>query len=85
MEILSEETIMLKKREPKSSDQEMTKTAFNLLQDCMNNHPEIESSLWAGAFWSGLVGGYIRSGATYEQFTEEWERIKHHYKDWFDK
>ncbi len=71
-------------RQPQKNDQEQIEKAFNLLRDCMAEHPEIEPTLWAGAFWSILVAGYSASGMSYEQFTTEWNEVKHNYKKWFE-
>ena len=71
-------------RPSKESDQEVIERAFILLKDCMANHPEIEPTLWASAFWSVLVDGYAASGMSYENFTREWDELKHHYKHWFE-
>jgi hypothetical protein len=72
------------KRDSKQSDQEMVEKAFNLLKEYMSKHPEIEPTLWAGAFWSCLADGYNKSGMSYEEFSEEWENVKEHYKSWFE-
>lgn len=71
-------------RPPKETDQETIEKCFVLLKKCMSDHPEIETTLWAGAFWSVLIDGYNASGISYEQFTSEWDQVKHHYKPWFD-
>jgi hypothetical protein len=68
---------------PKDTDQEQIEKAFNLIKDCMAHHPEIEPTLWAGAVWSVLVDGYASSGMTHDQFTQEWDKLKHFYKPWF--
>ncbi len=75
----------MERRKPKPTDQKQIEKAFNLLKDCIAEHPEIEPTLWAGAFWSILVEGYSASGMSYEQFTREWDEIKYHYKSCFDK
>lgn len=75
----------MKKRIPLETDQEQIEKAFQLLKNCMKNYSEIEPTLWASAFWSILVDGYSQSGMSYQQFTDEWDRVKHHYKPWFDK
>jgi hypothetical protein len=56
-----------------------------LIKELMKNNPEIEPNLWAGAFWSTLVNGYISSGMDYEFFCMEWDNIKQHYKEWWEK
>jgi len=75
----------MERRPPKPTDNEEIETAYNLLKNCMLDHPEIEPTLWASAFWSVLVDGYSASGMSYQYFTEEWDRIKHHYQTWFDE
>jgi hypothetical protein len=74
----------MERRPIKETDQEVVQRAYNLLKGYMAQHPEIEPTLWAAAFWSVLVDGYSSSGMSYEKFTEEWDRVKHHYKPWFD-
>ncbi len=74
----------MKKRPQKKDDQDQIEKAFLMLKHFMQQHPEIEPTLWAGAFWSVLVDGYAKSGMSYELFTEEWDTLKHHYKPWFD-
>ena len=76
---------MMQRRPSKETDQEQTQKAFLILKECMELNPQIESTLWAGAFWSILVDGYNRSGMSYEEFTDEWEKIKYYYAEWFDK
>ena len=73
----------MERRHPKETDQNEIDKAFNLLKDCMLSHPEIEQTLWAGAFWSVLVDGYSSSGISYEEFCSSWDEVKHHYKSWF--
>ena len=72
-------------RPSQESDQEKIEKAFNLIKKLMVDHPEIEPTLWAGAVWSILVDGYSSSGMSYEQFTREWDLVKNHYKELFDK
>jgi len=74
----------MKIRPEKKNDQQEIEKAFRLLKKCVDDHPEIEETLWTSAFWSILVIGYSLSGMTYEQFNSEWDRVKHHYKRFFD-
>jgi len=74
----------MERRSPKATDQQQIEKCFQLLKKCIQQHPEIEPTLWAGAFWSILVEGYAASGVAYDEFTREWDEIKHHYKPWFD-
>lgn len=69
----------------KKTDRENTEKAFKILKNAMQSHPEIEPTLWAGATWSCLVEGYRNSEFSYEDFCEEWDKIKKHYKSWFKK
>ncbi len=75
----------MQRRPSKETDQEQTQKAFLILKECMELNPQIEPTLWAAAFWSILVVGYNQSGMSYDQFTNEWDHLKHHYKTWFDK
>jgi len=71
-------------RPSKQNDQEQIEKGFLLIKQCMQQHPEIEPTLWAGAIWSILADGYSSSGMSYEDFTKEWDQVKHFYKHWFD-
>jgi hypothetical protein len=75
----------MEKRNAKIDDQDQVEKGYNLIKDLMSKHPEIESTLWSGAVWSILVDGYVASGISYDQFTDEWDNVKHHYKDYFSK
>ncbi len=75
----------MEKRPKKETDQEEVQKAFIILKECMELNPQIEPTLWAGAFWSILVDGYNSSGISYDEFTGEWDKLKQHYKSWFDE
>lgn len=75
----------MERRNPKKTDQEVVQRAFNMLKNLIEKHSEIEPTLWAAAFWSILVHGYNASGVSYEEFTKELDKLKHHYKHWFDQ
>lgn len=70
-------------RPSKASDQDETERAFELLKECIGNHPEIEGAIWASAIFSLLIDSFVGSGLTYEEFCETWDKAKHFYKDWF--
>lgn len=76
---------LMRKREPKETDQDQIEIAFRLLGIYMKNHTEIEPTLWLGAFWGILVHTYSEAGVSYEEFTKEWDKLKTFYKPWFDK
>jgi hypothetical protein len=75
----------MKRRPSKKTDQEQIERGCNLLKKFIAEHPEIEPTLWAGAFCSILLSAYNASGMPYDLFVKEWDKIKHHYKPWFDK
>lgn len=75
----------MEKRCSKKTDQMNIEKAFNILINAMKSDPEIEPTLWAGAVWSVLVEGYINSGMSYELFCKEWDKIKIHYKSWWNE
>lgn len=75
----------MEKRPVKDTDQQDVEKCMNYLNDCMNQHSEMEPSLWASACWSLLVRGYNESGVSYAQFSAEMDCVKDHYKGWFDK
>lgn len=83
-EICKRDLEKMKRRKPKETDQQEIEKAFNILKEYVHNHLEIEPTLLASVFWSILVDGYIKSGMNYDQFTREWDRVKHQYKHWFD-
>ena len=72
-------------RPEKDSDQDNIEKAFQLIKVCMQEHQDIEPSLWCGAVWSVLVDGYRNCGFSYKEFCDEWDRIKEHYKKEWDE
>ena len=68
----------------KDSDQQEVEKAFQIIQETMQSHPEIEPTLWASALWSSLVVGYTKSGVSHDDFCLEWDQLKLHYKSWFE-
>ncbi len=76
---------MTERRPSKDSDQDETEKAFKMLKAFMQSHSEIEPTLWAGAMWSCLVEGYVKSGVTYQKFCSECTGVMRHYKPWFDE
>ncbi len=68
-------------RPPKDDDNEKTEKGFLLIMKLIKNHPEIELTLWGGAFWGVLVNGYRNCGFTHEEFSEECKKVLAHYKD----
>ncbi len=72
-------------RPGQDSDQENIEKAFQLVKNLIKSHSEIEPTLWAGAIWSVLIDGYMACDFSYEDFCNEWEKIKHHYKKWWDE
>jgi len=73
------------KRKPKRSDQKNTEYAYQILIKAMQEHPEIEQTLWAGACWTALVNGYLNSGVSFEEFDVDWRCAYDHYRKWWDK
>lgn len=71
---------MSERRDPKETDQINTEYAFQILRKAMQDHPEVEQSLWAGACWSCLVNGYINSGIPYKEFQQEMKSVAAFYK-----
>jgi len=70
-------------RSPKPDDQDEAEKAFQILKECVINHPTIEPNIWAAAFWSVLISAYVDAGLTYKQFYEELENVRENYADWF--
>lgn len=75
----------MQRRRGKKTDQCNADGAFKIIKSVMQEHDEIEPTLWASALWSALVDGYIHSGFSYEDFTNEWNLLSNHYKSWFDE
>lgn len=73
------------RREPQDNDQQKIEEGFQMIKKLMQDHPEIEPNLWAGACWSVLVDGYGNSGFSYKLFCLEIDSIKLHYKKWWDE
>ena len=75
----------MERRPPKKTDLKQTQKCFDLIVQVMQKHPEIEPTLWGAAIWIVLVLEYKNSGMSYEQFSREWDELKHHYKPLFDQ
>lgn len=71
-------------RLPKPDDQENIYKAHDYLWECINAHPEIESTLWVGALFSTLVAGFVKEGCAFTDFENEIKQMLRHYKNWFD-
>lgn len=74
----------MEKRPAKKDDQENTERAYEILTETVNLNSDIERTLWVGAMISLLIEGFINSGISYEAFCAEWDRIKTHYKPWWE-
>ncbi len=70
-------------RPPREDDQEVTEIAYQLLRKTIQDHPEIESTLWVSATISSIIDCYEDNGFTADEFIEEWTRIGNHFKDQF--
>ena len=75
----------MKKRPPKSTDQDNIEKAYQIITKVMRKYPEFEGTIWAGAIWSTLVNGYIRCGNSYDEFCKEIEGVKVCYKSWWNE
>lgn len=71
-------------RKRKKTDNENIEKGMLLLQNLILTSG-IEQTLWASALMSTIVNGYKNCGFSYEQFCEEMERVKDHYKSLFDE
>lgn len=68
------------KREPQQTDQKIAADAYIMLKDLIISKPQIEPTLWAGALVTMLIDGFKNSGYSYEDFCNEFENIKIHFK-----
>jgi hypothetical protein len=75
---------MLEKRPGKLTDQEETEKAYQILLKAMQDNPDIESTLWVGAFWSCIVNGYRNCDMSYEEFCSELDSVKAFFKTEWD-
>lgn len=73
------------RRIPKEGDFEITRQAYGLIIELMDQHSDIEMSLWVGAFWSLIASCYKNSGVTDEQFMEEAKDVCEKYKNWIER
>lgn len=74
----------MKFRPPREDDQENVEKAYQLIQILVYMHPEIESTLWASAMLSTFVNSFISSGHSYDDFCDEFDKSKLHYKSWWN-
>jgi hypothetical protein len=75
---------MIKKRPAKDDDQDKAQKAFEMLNEYLAGHSEIEACVWVAALLGHAVDRFQDSGLTYEEFCTEMDRIKRHYKTWWD-
>jgi hypothetical protein len=75
----------LKFRKSKKDDQENIEKAYNILVATVENHPEIETTLWAGALMSAFVHMHLNTKMPYKIFCDSLDNIKNVYKNWFDE
>jgi hypothetical protein len=66
------------------NDQENIQKAYELISNLIEEHTEIESTLWVGDIYSMLVSGYLKNGFSYEDFCEELNKISEFYKSRWD-
>lgn len=74
----------MRRRQPKDDDQKNTEKAYKILCKTVEEHPEIETSLWAGALMSAFVDMHQNTKFTYKNFCEVLDDIKEVYKNWFE-
>lgn len=67
-------------RPGKDDDQENAQKSFELIWKLIEEHPEIESTLWFSGLMSSLAFGCVRSGISYSKFCEELDNCKIFYK-----
>lgn len=71
----------MKIRKGKSTDQENTHKAFQLLMRLIKTHQkEIEPALWVGAMIGALAENFEESGVAFDVFNKEMMRAVQHYK-----
>jgi hypothetical protein len=75
----------MKQRTPKETDKNEIDKAISILSDCIELNPQIEPTIWISAFVEAIVRTYAVNRFSYNQFALELEKIKNHYKPWFDK
>lgn len=73
-----------RKRKPKNSDQSEAEKAFRLIEETIRNNPQVEVTLWAPALWGILARSYRISGFSYEEFCQEIDNAKIHFKRKWD-
>lgn len=66
------------------TEQEQIQNAFDLILELSKLYPDIEANTWISCCFSLIAKSYQSSNISYEQFCEEIERAKLHYKSWFD-
>lgn len=71
-------------RPPKETDQDETEKAFQLLDKMVEDHPEIEPTIWVGACLSAVAASFRVNGLSYDEFVSEMQRAIVIYKSWWD-
>jgi hypothetical protein len=75
----------LKIRRRKKNDSKRVQEGLDLMLLLMKTHPEIETTLWYSAFLSAFAIGLRKTGVSYEQFCDQMDSVKSHYKFWWDE
>lgn len=75
----------MKCRTPKKEDQEKADKAFLLLKQSAMENDDIDMNQWIGACFSLIVDRFIDAGLDFNQFSQELDEIRKHYKPWFDE
>lgn len=75
----------MEKRFPKKNDQEMTEEAYQLTLKLIEDHPEIERSLWMGAFFSCIANAHKNENCSYKEFKSIINDIVRFYKSWWEQ
>lgn len=75
----------MKIREPKEFDQFHGQNAINLIAEIINEHPEIDGTIWVSAFLFILTKSCYTSKLTYEQYCGEFDKCKEAYKELWNR
>jgi hypothetical protein len=71
-------------RPEQPSDQRDAEKGYTLIAELIENHPEINLNCWAGSVFTTLVELFIQNDFPYEMFCEEMDKVKEHYRQYFE-
>lgn len=76
---------MLKPREIEPEDPQRIVKCHNLLVELVKTNPGCPGAIWISSYFTVIATSFHESGGTYEQFCDEMNRARRHFKKLWKK